>query len=66
MMETKIFDILNGKLEEEVKSVMQVLCDGGATSYDHYKELSGTIRGLQLAQLELGDLVRKLKEHDDE
>lgn len=66
MMETKIFDILNGKLEEEVKSVMQVLCDGGATSYDHYKELSGVIRGLRTAQREIGDLVRKLKDYDDE
>ena len=66
MMETKIFDILNGKLEEEVKSVMQVLCDGGANSYDHYKELSGIIRGLRTAQRELGDLVRKLKDSDDD
>jgi hypothetical protein len=65
-METKIFEILNGKLEEEIKSVVQVLCDGGAKSYDHYKELSGTIRGLRTAQREIGDLVRKLKDIDDE
>ena len=65
-METKIFEILNGKLEDEIKSVVQVLCDGGAKSYDHYKELSGTIRGLRTAQRELGDLVRKLKDIDDE
>ena len=65
-METKIFESLNGKLEEEIKSVVQVLCDGGAKSYDHYKELSGTIRGLRTAQREIGDLVRKLKDIDDE
>jgi hypothetical protein len=65
-MDKKIFDVLNGKLEEEVKSVLQVLCDGGANSYDHYKELSGVIRGLRTAQREIGDLVRKLKEYDDE
>lgn len=65
-METKIFEILNGKLEDEIKSVVQVLCDGGAKSYDHYKELSGTIRGLRTAQREIGDLVRKLKDIDDE
>jgi hypothetical protein len=65
-METKIFEILNNKFEEEIKSIVQVLCDGGAKSYDHYKELSGTIRGLRTAQRELGDLVRKLKEIDDE
>ena len=65
-MDNKIFDILTGKLEEEIKSVVQVLSDGGAKSYDHYKELSGTIRGLRTAQRELGDLVRKLKDSDDD
>ena len=66
MMETKIFEVLNNKYEEEVRSVIQVLSDGGAKSYDHYKELSGTIRGLRTAQREIGDLVRKLKDIDDE
>jgi hypothetical protein len=65
-MDNKIFDILTGKLEEEIKSVVQVLSDGGAKSYDHYKELSGIIRGLRTAQREIGDLVRKLKDYDDE
>jgi hypothetical protein len=62
----KILEILNVKLEEQLQSFKKVLCDGGASSFDHYKELSGTIRGLQLAQLELGDLVRKTKELDDD
>lgn len=65
-MDERVLDILNKKLEAQVESFKAILCDGGAKSFDHYKELSGTIRGLQLAQLELGDLVRKLKEHDDE
>ena len=66
MMETKIFEVLNNKFEEEVRSVIQVLSDGGVKSYDHYKELSGIIRGLRTAQRELGDLVRKLKDSDDD
>ena len=65
-MDSKIFEILTGKLEEEIKSISQVLCDGGAKSHDHYKELSGIIRGLRTAQREIGDLVRKLKDYDDE
>lgn len=65
-MDPKIFEVLNKKFEAQVESFKAVLCDGGAKSFDHYKELSGTIRGLQLAQYELGDLVRKLKEYDDE
>jgi hypothetical protein len=66
MMDPKIFDIFNKKLEAQIESFRSVLCDGGAKSFDHYKELSGTIRGLQLAQYELGDLVRKLKDSDDD
>jgi len=66
MMDIKIFEVLNKKFEDQIDGFRQVLCDGGAKSFDHYKELSGTIRGLQLAQLELGDLVRKLKDSDDD
>ena len=65
-MDERVLELLNKKLEAQVESFRAILCDGGAKSFDHYKELSGTIRGLQLAQYELGDLVRKLKEHDDE
>ena len=65
-MDEKLIGIINKKLEAQIESFKAVLCDGGAKSFDHYKELSGTIRGLQLAQYELGDLVRKLKENDDE
>jgi len=66
MMDPKLFDALNKKFEAQIESFKAVLCDGGAKSYDHYKELSGTIRGLQLAQYELGDLVRKIKDFDDD
>ena len=65
-MDPKLIEVINKKLEAQIESFRSVLCDGGAKSYDHYKELSGTIRGLQLAQYELGDLVRKLKDSDDE
>jgi hypothetical protein len=65
-METKIFEILIGKLDEQVDSLRQVVCDGGAKSYDHYRELCGTIRGLQSAQREIHDLVKKLtKDYED-
>jgi hypothetical protein len=65
-METKIFDVLNSKLEEQVNNLQQVVSDGGAKSYDHYRELCGTIRGLQSAQREINDLVQKLtKDYED-
>ena len=61
-----MLEVLNGKLEEHVKQLVEVVSAGGAKSHDHYKELCGTIRGLQTAQYELADLVRKTKEHEDE
>jgi len=66
MMEHKILDVLNKKLDEQLQGFKKVLCDGGVSSFDHYKELSGTIRGLQIAQMEIGDLVRKTKDFDDD
>jgi hypothetical protein len=65
-MDKKILELLSSRIEEHCKSQAQVLCDGSAKSYDHYKELSGFIRGLQTAQREIGDLVRKLKDSEDD
>jgi hypothetical protein len=61
-----MLDVLNGKLEEHVKQLVDIVSTGGAKSHEHYKELCGTIRGLQTAQYELADLVRKTKEYEDD
>lgn len=65
-MEAKVIGLLNDKLEERKIQLSEVLCAGNAESYEHYKELCGQIRGLMTAQLEISDLVRKLKEAEDE
>ena len=65
-MDHKLLDILNGKLNEQVQQLVDVVSAGGAKSHEHYKELCGTIRGLQTAQYELADLVRKTKDYDDD
>ena len=61
-----LLEVLDKKLGEHVKQLVEVVSAGGAKSHDHYKELCGTIRGLQTAQYELADLVRKTKEYEDE
>ena len=61
-----MLEVLNKKLDEQVKQLVDVVGGGGAKTYDHYKELCGTIRGLQTAQYELADLVRKTKEYEDD
>ena len=61
-----LLEVLNKKLDEHVRQMVDVVSGGGAKSHDHYKELCGTIRGLQTAQMEIADLVRKLKDYDDD
>ena len=61
-----LLEVLNKKLEEHVKQSVESVSGGSAKSYDHYKELCGFIRGLQTAQYEIGDLVRKLKDSEDD
>ena len=65
-MDTKIFELLNKKIEEQVNSHSEALIEGKSKDYAHYRELCGVIRGLQTAQRELGDLVRKLKDDNDD
>jgi hypothetical protein len=61
-----MLEVLDKKIEEQVQQLVDVVSGGGAKSYDHYKELCGTIRGLQTAQYELADLVRKTKDYEDD
>ena len=65
-MDVKLADVLNMKIQEHINQHLGVLSDGVAKDYAHYKELCGAIRGLQTAQMEINDLVRKLKDDDDD
>jgi hypothetical protein len=65
-MEMKIFEIVNKRILERVMDLSRALSDGVAKDYADYKEMCGVIKGLQTAQYELNDLLRKIKEDDDE
>jgi hypothetical protein len=65
-MDVKLADVLNRKIQEHINQHLGVLSDGVAKDYAHYKELCGAIRGLQTAQMEINDLVRKLKDDEDD
>jgi len=65
-MDTKIFEILNKRIEDQIKSHSEALVSGQSKDYAQYRELCGVIRGLQTAQREIGDLVRKLKDDNDD
>lgn len=65
MSEIQVLEHLNSKLEERIKSLMESMAGGGVADFPAYRELCGNIRGLQTAQMELGDLVRILKANHD-
>jgi hypothetical protein len=65
-MDNQILELLNKKIEEQVKSHSEALIGGNSQDFASYRELCGVIRGLQTAQREIGDLVRKLKDDNDD
>ncbi len=65
-MANTVMDLLQRKLKEQEESHVQALAGGAVADYAAYRELCGVIRGLQTAQREIADLVRKLRELDDE
>ena len=65
-MSTTVMDVLQRKLKEQEDSHVQALVTGAVNDFAEYRELCGVIRGLQTAQREIADLVRKLKDEDDD
>lgn len=65
-MDNQILELLSKKIEEQVKSHSEALVSGRSEDFASYRELCGVIRGLQTAQREIGDLVRKLKDDYDD
>jgi len=65
-MNPQIFDLLNKKFEDSKSSHVEALVNGASKDYAEYRELCGVIRGLQTAQRELADLVRRVKESDND
>ena len=66
-METKLLELLIRKYEEQKASVAESLQSGAAKDYAEYQHLCGVVRGLGLAQIEIDDLLRSIREstHDD-
>jgi hypothetical protein len=65
-MAKTVFDVLVEKHKEDVDSSTEFLVNGGAKSFDEYREVVGRIRGLQLAIQTTKDLSRNFMEEDDE
>lgn len=65
-MSNSTLELALKKIEDERKTIVENLADGAAKDYAHYQNLCGVIRGLLTAQREINDLLRKLKDDDDE
>jgi hypothetical protein len=65
-MATTVMELLQKKLEDRKQFIVESVGSGAAKDYAEYRDLCGVIRGLTTAQQEIEDLVRKLKDDDDE
>jgi hypothetical protein len=65
-MSDQTLELAFKKIESEKKLIIENLADGVAKDYAEYQNLCGVIRGLLTAQREINDLLRKLKDDDDE
>lgn len=66
MMDSQILDLLHDRLETKRKELIEDLGDGVAKDYPAYQNLCGVIRGLLTAQSEINDLLRRMKESEDD
>lgn len=64
-MMDKTLELLDQKLEVQIKGLQDSLGTGTAKDYADYQFVCGRIRGLLTAQMELKDLAKNL-EHSDE
>lgn len=58
--------LITSKIEERRQQLIESLMDGAVKDFAEYRYLCGTIRGLGFAQSEVEDLVRRLREIEDE
>ena len=66
MMDDKVLQLLLRKLEERIAGIEQALSSGSAPDYAAYQNLVGQVRGLAAAQMEINDLLRRLKEAEND
>lgn len=62
----RVLQLLNQKLQERIDGLSDSLRTGSAKDYAEYRDLCGVVRGLGLAQMETTDLLRKLKEIEND
>lgn len=59
-------EVLRDKLRADMNNYTDDLANGQCSSFEHYKELCGVIRGLAFAERHLLDLAENLEKETDE
>ena len=65
-MTMNALEILRDKLRADMNNYTDDLANGQCSSFEHYKELCGVIRGLAFAERHLLDLAENLEKENDE
>lgn len=65
-MEQKALRLVNSELDDRIRQITESLADGAVKDFAEYRYMCGTIRGLSFAQAAIQDLVRRLREINDE
>jgi hypothetical protein len=65
-MDRQALEYLDKKYSDEIRVIEESLGAGVAKDYAEYQNLCGVIRGLLTAQREINDLLRKVKDFEDD
>jgi hypothetical protein len=61
----KVLRVLLDKVRDDLNARRNALTEGQCGTFDQYKELTGIIRGLILAEQHIIDLARTMEEADE-
>ncbi len=62
----EIWDEVIVEFNKEIEKLRVMLGDGNAEDYSHYRQLVGSIQGLEWARTNLTDIIKKRTYADDE
>jgi len=61
----RTLEVLLAKVRDDLNARRNALTEGQCGTFDQYRELTGIIRGLVLAEQHIIDLARTMEEADD-
>jgi hypothetical protein len=63
--EYKVLAVVQAEIEKLRQEQVAFVAASRADTYDEYKKVCGVIRGLNLADNIINDLVQRMEKHDD-